>query len=361
MIDSATGKTPESVFNAELTKCAWGHACGEEWVCSVEALVPTAPAPLPNVGEFISYCDWVDARYSHDKKLRTQLNASFTQAGQPGERFAADLSKLVDAMKLPDGSPSLLVNSFLELLCWLKRERRSFTICFRTFGEDLPQVSNHFNAFCQGKHPLFPDVRLDGSDGEPDYRFRIDDMSRCGTFHRNENNDVLSCVMGTLEQAGEGTFRSIKDRSLSFYDRFPDTKVMEGFPAVRAFLETALLQRGTYAFRDAYHCWNSSGKKFSAGKPFIFLPSLDAGRHDVFFDDNAYGETPCVHPINLCDLDHEHPPEQMQHTHVHCAWPLGAVARRDYFVSALTSMELAYAQLLANKQRLTLLDFTAVP
>jgi len=61
--------------------------------------------------------------------------------------------------------------SFFKLLLMLKQAGRSFTICFRSFGEDLAEVADELNAFCEGRHPLFPGACLDGTDGEPDYRF----------------------------------------------------------------------------------------------------------------------------------------------------------------------------------------------
>ena len=109
---------------------------------------------------------------------------------------------------LPNGSDCKLIPSFFDLLVHLKRSGRSFTVCFRTFGEDLPSVAEDYNNFCEGKHPLYPDVRMDGSDGSPDYRFSVTDGSKtCGTFHRDDN--TISLILGTLEQAGEGEFNRL--------------------------------------------------------------------------------------------------------------------------------------------------------
>jgi hypothetical protein len=30
-----------------------------------------------------------------------------------------------------------------------------FALQFRTFGEDVNEVAQEFNAFCEGKHPLY--------------------------------------------------------------------------------------------------------------------------------------------------------------------------------------------------------------
>jgi hypothetical protein len=32
------------------------------------------------------------------------------------------------------------------------------------------QLTQHFDEFCEGKHPLYRGFVMDGSDGQPDYR-----------------------------------------------------------------------------------------------------------------------------------------------------------------------------------------------
>jgi hypothetical protein len=63
-------------------------------------------------------------------------------------------SELLSAIGLGGGA-CLLLPSFLTLLRELKKAKRSFSICFRTFGKDLPKLANEYNAVCTGKHPLF--------------------------------------------------------------------------------------------------------------------------------------------------------------------------------------------------------------
>lgn len=67
-----------------------------------------------------------------------------------------------------------LIPSFFRTLTFLKKNKREFSICFRTFGHDLPLVTYEFNLFCQGQHPCFsgrngtPLVKFDGSKGTKD-------------------------------------------------------------------------------------------------------------------------------------------------------------------------------------------------
>jgi len=58
---------------------------------------------------------------------------------------------------------SFIIPAFFALLMHLKYERQqSFSLVFRTFGNELEPVVAEFNAFCEGRHPLAPDARFDG-------------------------------------------------------------------------------------------------------------------------------------------------------------------------------------------------------
>lgn len=52
--------------------------------------------------------------------------------------------------------------SFFECLSALKDAEADFGVVFRTFGDDISEVSREFNAFCEGAHPMFPGVKMDG-------------------------------------------------------------------------------------------------------------------------------------------------------------------------------------------------------
>merc|ERR1712070_920066 len=109
------------------------------------------------------------------KKERTRLNGNFTKPDQPGSALNHHVKRMCAVLKRSDGTDVKIIPSFFELLLSLKRAKRSFTLCFRTFGADLDDVSEELNSFCEGRHPYYPDVRMDGTDGEPDYRFYVND------------------------------------------------------------------------------------------------------------------------------------------------------------------------------------------
>jgi hypothetical protein len=82
-----------------------------------------------------------------------------------------------------------ILPSFFELLLTLQKSGRCFTIVFRTFGTDLRDVIAEMNMFATGKHPSYPGVRLDGSDGRTDLRLETPIQTgaffRCDRAHRS--------------------------------------------------------------------------------------------------------------------------------------------------------------------------------
>ncbi len=108
-------------------------------------------------------------------------------AGAPG--CVAALGQLKAAMNAGADSSSYgqsnsIVPSFFRLVSLLHQKGADFKVVFRTFGVDIPRVSEEFNAFCEGRHPhcsRFSEtgsfVHMDGSNGLPDRRLRLPDRS----------------------------------------------------------------------------------------------------------------------------------------------------------------------------------------
>ena len=82
-------------------------------------------------------------------------------------------------MKKNDTEYHTIIPSFFELLSSLHAQNREFTVLFRTFGADLPHVSQEcpincstnqiitlYNEFCMGKHPEYQHIRMDGVAGK---------------------------------------------------------------------------------------------------------------------------------------------------------------------------------------------------
>lgn len=71
-----------------------------------------------------------------------------------------------------------LIPSFFRTLIFLKKQKREFSVVFRTFGHDLHEIVWEFNQFCIGQHPCFsgrngtPLIKFDGSKGTKDLRIK---------------------------------------------------------------------------------------------------------------------------------------------------------------------------------------------
>ena len=62
-----------------------------------------------------------------------------------------------------------LIPSFYRMLMFLKKQKREFSVVFRTFSSETDNLVYEWNSFCAGEHPAYngrngtPGVRFDGS------------------------------------------------------------------------------------------------------------------------------------------------------------------------------------------------------
>ena len=135
------------------------------------------------------------------KARRRKMIQTFTNEGEPGASMAPHVTRLTKALQCPEsaagadaelleqiglsGGSCILLPSFLRLLRELKQRGRTFSVCFRTFGKDLPKIVEEYNCLCEGNHPYFldeaPRVVMDGSDGGADLRMNMASSEVCLT------------------------------------------------------------------------------------------------------------------------------------------------------------------------------------
>lgn len=383
MADTQTRADASLLLNCVLANSCWGHIVevpekkspdashepGEvppwqRWELASE--VPSVIAPGPDL---YTYCQFLSQWIPAGKARRALLRA-FTAPGSPGERMAGQITRLLQDLRLPEGiveatdaaileelglqgGNRLLLQSFLEMLRGLKLAGRSFSICFRTFGSDLGKIAGEFNALCENRHPLFAeeDVVLDGSDGAPDMRLKVEPGARsCGTWVRQGND--ISLVFGTIEQP---PLEKAKAEALSeFYaqvgaDDAADASakgdqvcIASGSSAVRDELRSILHRPGagcTLALRDYYDGWSATGCHSEGGKP-LFLEHRDTDVLQIFFDDHVLPND--LHIID-CRLAEEPgqpvPIARVFGVHVVRAEPLYAIRDPRYFLDAVAAAE----------------------
>lgn len=371
MTDATGGKTMEMIINETLAHAAWGEASadGESWVLRINEPSVLRPGRESDADHrrnlsgarrrgswathLISYSEWLERSMpgAKNRKKRQSVMATFTEPGQPGEALASYRVRALEELRYADGSDVRIIPAFFELLLWLKREKRSFSICFRTFGEDLGDVADELTSFCEGRHPLFPNVCMDGSDGEPDYRFSVQDKESCGTFFRDK--ECISLIMGTTEQPGEGKYRDAEDRSLEFFKLFPGVRIIKGLSAVQQYWRAKVSCCKTFGIRDYFQYWKSVGMTSDGGKLFFYYPSRYTQQHQIFFDDNIhYDDFFIVQPVNLEEVRQHNFPARLLNTHVCRAEPLESIFDRHYFIKHIVRLERGYEQKLIVREKL---------
>jgi hypothetical protein len=195
--DMEEGRTTEQELNNVLASMAWGTIDANTRDFLLEFEEPTLDAPHSSL---ISYSEYVDRTYPADPNMdddAREENARMaavkkntcTSPGEPVGKFkpmfdqvvknlvhsnkalakAFDIKKcILDENEVPE-DPALddqrnilrygryqVIPSFFNLLIHLTKERRRFSIVFRTYNaEQLPSIQRELKLFCEGRHPAF--------------------------------------------------------------------------------------------------------------------------------------------------------------------------------------------------------------
>jgi len=368
MSDAATGKSLRDIANHVLASSCWGHvdASGESATWSCTGQMPSTKRLKP---ELVSYAEFLEQIMpgKDNKERRESLWHRFTAQGQPGEAFQPHCEAFLRELTLPDdiagteaakaaglSQDAFIIPAFFELMLHLKKTNRLFSLVFRTFGTDLPDVAQEFNAFCEGKHPLFPEAVLDGRDGKPDYRIDFEDCNKFGTLFRSDASAAgTALVLGTLKQP------KLSD-GLEFYadsGKFPKLRVVSGGIGIVADELCRLSgEPGTLALRDYFPCWREMGMGEASpngGKLMIVDPRPSSRLLPVFFDDNITYKSTRI--VDVRDARRLEKPLWIQYVlpcHVVRAEPLEAVSDRRYFIKHVERLSIAYEARLAAQERL---------
>ena len=163
-----------------------------------------------------------------------------------------------------------LIPSFFRTLIFLKKQRREFAVCFRTFGKDLPLVTWEFNQFCVGNHPCFsgrngtPLIKFDGSKATKDLRFGRDpDQKACYYRFSHELKDAMLCA-GTTDRPSNN-LDELRD-ALDASEDLDDARLIQGaIPQYQHFLET-LKKCSTMAVQEDFYHWKENNYHPETGK-----------------------------------------------------------------------------------------------
>lgn len=377
MLDSVTSKSMADVASHVIASSSWGIAedlpearpdgFARWWRCTVTAISSERPST-----EAVSYVEFLEGLFPdrEGKQRREGHVHRFTQPGEPGEMMRSHLDAFMAALRLPAGIAGteeaalaglrgdtvFIIPAFFELLIHLKRVHASFCIVFRTFGQDLGDVVTEFNAFCEGRHPLFPGVVFDGRDGEADYRISFGDPRCFGTFLRRSHSGAEDAlVYGTLEQPSSGV-------GLEFYDdgaRFPHIEVVRGgILEIHRNLRSRASAPCTLAFRDHFSWWRSQDcgrdtTRHTGGKLMVLEPYTNCSMQNIFFDDNIAHDSPRIVDVRLLSLPLKRMSvEYLRACHIVKAEPLESVTDTAYFIRHVERLVAAYDRRIAVCQRM---------
>jgi len=351
MRDKCTGKDVKDIVNEVLADASWGIVIDGKWQIVVSEPSVHRPSVQDSAGgqEIVSYNEWLSSEFpgSKNKKLRNKNAGIFTDEGEPGATLISHARLLEERLKDPTGAPVALIPAFFELLLRLKRDKRSFTLVFRTFGEDLQSVVAELNLFCEGSHPLYPGKRMDGSDGETDYRIKPEDPDTCGTFYRDD--DTVALIMGSWQSPEREKVPSIK-----FYDNIPGVIVHKGdYQQMYAFLLKKCSKPGAMALRDYFPYWKGKEMSAEGGKLLFYDVCPDAETHFIFFDDNIrYSNAYIVDTKHACPNSKVPFIASLLQSHICRAEPLESILDSDYFVKHVARLENGYERKLLARKRL---------
>ena len=243
------------------------------------------------------------------KATKDRLFQEFMNKGQPGEKLKDLYNDYLKKVKIPKDImdeinkensiyPSfykdLYENDFIFLfpslfrtMIELQSQNRIFTIIFRTFGLDFNEVSKEFNAFCEGKHPLFKNskINFDGENGSKDYRIKEKNI---GIIYRfNEDINSIHLVLGCLKRNFD---IKTPDELYVYYNyriKKGEVNIIKGGKELFEFINKNSTEGkiNSLCINDHYDTWYRFDKKSTCGKPML----IDPKNKDVevfFFDDN---------------------------------------------------------------------------
>lgn len=246
---------------------------------------------------------------SEIKKYKDKLFLEFLNPGQPGEKLKEIYNEYLKKVRLPkdimneinkensiyppffkdlyENGYIFIFPSVFRTMIELQSKGRIFTIIFRTFGLDFDDVIKEYNTFCEGKHPLFKELKIkfNGEDGSKDYRIRENQVGIIYRFDENINN--IHLVFGDLKR---NYLIKTQDELFNYYIEKinkGEVSIIIGGKEIFEFINKSSTEGkiNSLYINDHYDTWFKYDKKDICGKPML----IDPNNKDVevfFFDDH---------------------------------------------------------------------------
>jgi len=234
-----------------------------------------------------------------------------------------------------------LIPSFFRTISSLKKQKREFAVCFRTFGKDLPLVIWEFNQFCAGQHPCYSGrngthlIKFDGSKGTKDFRIQDPDQN-CIYYRFSDELQDAKLVTG-INQRFTNEKDELEDK-LENDDRFEDCKqINDSIPQFMHFTET-LKKRSTMAVQEDHFHWNENDEPREMAK-LLLIDQADYQTQHIFFDDNIKNEEDCIVDVRDAITKEVIPYRKMLNRYAVQVQPHRAILEGDYFLKQIALAE----------------------
>jgi len=414
--DMATARSTEAELNDALSNLAWGSVDDQLGVWTLES---PDPSPHPPHDSLITYAEYVARTYPSDNtmedkareenaRLAAQKRAQFTCPGEPGAKFRAmydqmvknlqhsnkalakayDIKKAIldeeaapedptksEAQNIMRYGRHQILPAFWNLLIDLTKKGRRFSVVFRSFSEEqLSQVRNELQLFCEGKHPAYSGQQktqkpppMDGNKGSKDMRLtdaaigRYDRMSGQLRFADRPSGEASELAPGSApgadisapaadgEAPSDGT---TEPASASFrptaYSYPPYHEAYAGL--MHQVLETS----PTVGIVDDLPYWEAHGHQSSAGK--LLLVDNASGLAEtkvqhIFFDGNiSKGDAHCVDVRDVVSGE-QIPFAEAEDIFIHRVDLFQATTDVDYFLNATQACETNFSKRILELRR----------
>lgn len=362
MIISDMGVNLIDMINSIVSESIWGVVDVKggavlqlsDW--HIYSTIPSSQPPTQSA-TIITFSDYLENHLKLPRTERKQLKSNFTNPGAIGESCRESFETLLNALQIPlqshdisndysffsnDYAPSTasvadtkpcettsmttyhIIPSFFEVIQFLDSRSIDFRVLFRTFGTDIEVVTEEFNMFCDGVHPLFPllpDRRMNGL-GSSGINRKLS-CEQCYTLKRTSNQisglELRPTYTDMISNNQTSTCTSIigaeeTDRHLQFL-----------FNEKRVF---------SLAIQDDFSWWHNCHESDDSGK--VLLVDTNNSKHrseiQIFFDDNI--ERDRAHIVDVRELTTFEPVPFLisNRKWIRRVEPFYSITDRNYFV-----------------------------
>merc|ERR1711964_220115 len=332
MGDGVQGVDFEEVFKNAVAEAAYGTVTDRKWAWDGEG-ISTGPAKHGK----ISFGEHLKKTYNKktEKSTRKEILRGSTKEGGQLFHLKEEVDKLCDRMKLPErfrGEDATKIGlkktyyilpSFFRLIQQLTEEGREFSVIFRTFGTDLPEIISEYNAFCTGAHPMY-DFKSPG--------LCVNDK-KIGCIRRDEKD--VQMYVGDIDISKYDQ----KTSNQQFRDQFmKKCEHLKNGKAIYEYFMTVTPGK-SFACRDHWQFWNNHEEEPEHGKLMLIDPT-DMSVHQIFFDDNITGEENAgIVDVRNVQTNETVPSAEAWNQYMVKAEPILATTNEDYYIEMVQLCE----------------------